>query len=172
MAIQFPETVGNMLFRQIQLLREAAQQGNFTRKENLHLTLAFLGETEQLVAAKEAIHQVNFQSFSAFIFGLGKFPRSGGDILWAGMKENQKLEILQSDLYQSLDRCGFKMEARPFRPHLTLGREVVLKEAFSQKLCPDLQIPAEFPVKEIVLMKSERILGKLTYTAVDRQRLI
>jgi 2'-5' RNA ligase len=69
---------------------------------------------------------------------------------------------LQSDLADRLLAAGFVLERRRFSPHITLGRDVVTD------VKPRAITPFGETVGSIELMKSERIGGKLTYTAIAR----
>jgi 2'-5' RNA ligase len=73
---------------------------------------------------------------------------------------------LQHDLADKLAATGFVLERRKYSPHITLGREVVTTAA------PWAIEPFGETVSAIDLMKSERIGGKLTYTAIDTRRAI
>ena len=139
-----------------------SQRGNFSLPENLHLTLAFLGECDarQTAAAKQAIAAVDFSLPEITIERLGCFRRDGGDIWWAGVRETPELMALQRDLTVRLRTAGFALEQRRYSPHITLGREVVINAA------PWKIAPFGETVSRVDLMKSERIKGKLTYTAI------
>jgi 2'-5' RNA ligase len=67
---------------------------------------------------------------------------------------------LQREVEHKLALCGFEMDERKYSPHITLSREVVA----------DMSLwriePFGETVTSIELMKSERIGGKLTYTAI------
>ena len=94
---------------------------------------------------------------------LGRFQRSGGDIWWMGVAENDALSALQQQVAAALTKAGFSLEKRKFRPHLTLGREVVLEPSFNAEAFSKSLPPARLQVKEIVLMESRRINGVLQY---------
>ena len=76
--------------------------------ENLHLTLAFLGECDekQSAAAKAAMEASSFEPFPAFFERIGRFKRDGGDIWWAGLQESKTLTGLQKDLTDRLTAMG------------------------------------------------------------------
>jgi 2'-5' RNA ligase len=147
-------------------LRSRSERGNFSLPENLHLTLAFLGKCgeRQLSAAKAAMDAAAFPPFSADIGRLGRFRREGGDIWWAGIRESEALLGLQRELTERLITAGFSLERRKYSPHITLGREVVT-DAVPWRIEPFGET-----VTAIELMKSERIVGKLTYTAIYEKR--
>ena len=145
-------------------LRDKAVRGRFSASENLHLTLVFLGECDakQEAAAKAAMDEVNFEPLNVTIDRVGRFRRDGGDIWWAGVRVNEQLLNLHRDLTDKLTAAGFELEKRRYSPHITLGREVVTKEL------PRKIEPFGETVSAIELMKSERVRGKLTYTAIHK----
>jgi 2'-5' RNA ligase len=165
-AINFTGEMKNQLCGAIRHLKEYAVQGNFTRCENLHLTLVFIGETAKVNEVKRAIDTVQAYPFTLNIGGLGKFRRDGGDIYWKGAEKTQELILVYQQLFDALTKVGFHLENREYKPHLTLGREVILKEDFDkdafEKDIPNMSMQ----VQKISLMKSERINGKLTYTEI------
>ena len=87
-AIALSENMKKPLLRAISELRNVATQGNFTKEENLHLTLAFIGEvsTSRVADAKRALDKVSAHPFTlALDGGIGRFVRSGGDIYYANV---------------------------------------------------------------------------------------
>jgi 2'-5' RNA ligase len=64
-------------------------------------------------------------------------------------------------LSESLRGRGFSLENRDYKPHITLGREVILKQP------PEFDhAPLSMTVTRISLMKSERIQSRLVYTEI------
>ena len=163
-AINFTDDTKNGLIAMCDQLRSRSERGRFSLPENLHLTLVFLGEcdAEQTTAAKTAMDEVIFEPFDLAIERIGRFKRDGGDIFWAGVRENKALSDLQQKLTYCLRSKGFKLEKRKYSPHITLGRDVVTDVA------PHPIEPFGELVSQIDLMKSERINGKLTYTSIYR----
>jgi len=156
-------------------LRSGAEQGNFSLPENLHLTLAFLDECDQkqASAAKAAMSAVRFEPFELLIERIGRFGGRGGGrdgrdgpdeaLWWAGVRVNEPMAKLHRELNESLAGAGFSLDSRKFSPHITLGRRVV------SGAVPRRVEPFGETVSHIDLMKSERIFGKLTYTAIYRK---
>lgn len=160
------DTRAQLLFMRDEL-RSRSKRGNFSATENLHLTLAFLGECDakQTAAAKAVMDSSNFEPFPIRIESVGRFKRDGGDIWWASAQANKSLIDLQRDLTDKLIGVGFTLDKCKFNPHITLGREVVTDAA------PWTVEPFGETVTRIELMKSERINGKLTYTAIYERKL-
>lgn len=160
-AILFNEEVKKVLQDSIKELRSQAVSGNFNREGNLHLTLAFIGETNRIPALKEVIDSTAPESFSLVIGGLGRFKRQSGDIYWVGIEKNPKLTEYANNLAASLRSAGFNIEDREYKPHITIGREVAAEGRI------EFDVPkTAMAVNRISLMKSERIHGVLTYTEI------
>ena len=98
----------------------------WTRPDNAHLTLKFLGETDpvRLPDIAEALGGVAFAPFPLAVAGGGFFPSSARPrVVWAGLAEGGgPCRTLASSVDAALARIGFAAEARPFAAHLTLGR--------------------------------------------------
>ena len=145
-------------------LRSLSSRGNFTTDDNLHLTLAFLGECGAMQAdrAIEALDAADFEPLDIWIERVGRFRRDGGggDIWWAGVRDNKLLSSVQGALTDRLSSAGFALDKRRYSPHITLGREVIAKAA------PWSIEPFGETVRKIDLMKSERINGKLSYSSI------
>ena len=160
-AINFTPEIKTALLNNISQLKTSSLYGNFTTENNLHLTINFIGETDRLKDIKEAMSEINIQPFTLSLGNTGVFRKSGGDIHWIGIEKNPELGNLHKLLSDSLRSRGFSLENRDYMPHITLGREVVLKFApafISEKL--------SMTVSHISLMNSERIKGKLAYTEI------
>jgi 2'-5' RNA ligase len=109
-------------------LKEAGADVSWVKPENIHLTLKFLGEVEEerIPPIKQAI-QAALQDEGPLFFslaGLGTFPNPRSPrVVWVGIEgEKERLSQLQERLEQAMEKVGFSREARPFSPHVTLGR--------------------------------------------------
>lgn len=172
-AINLNDEIKDHLTAAIRELSRKAENGNFTRRENLHLTLVFLGEvgTDRLGAVKSAMNRVKGEPFLLSFSGFGRFKRRGGDIHWAGIDKSEVLFDIRKQLAAEMEKAGFSLEDREYSPHLTLGREVRLSnpaESIYESLPP---VKQEMTVSRISLMKSERIGGKLVYTEIYGKEL-
>lgn len=159
------------LYRAGDKLRFFASGGNFTHPENLHLTLAFIGETDRADAACQAMNRVSGKPFELASDALGRFRRDSGDIWWLGFAPSGSLSNLYAGLFKELVRAGFSLEARSYRPHLTLGRQVFFSADFDEKTLKDPLPTMSIRIDGLSLMKSERIGGRLTYTEIYRKAL-
>jgi 2'-5' RNA ligase len=147
-------------------LKSNAQSGRFSPPENLHLTLAFIGEVnpKKVEKIKDILETVEFTPFDVAIDRLGTFSR--GTLWWAGLREDKPLLDLQYEVIFKLAHCGFEMDGREYHPHITLGREVVTS------MRPRSIEPFGETVHSIELMKSERIGGRMVYTAIYTRKAL
>ena len=166
-AICLPPAAKAALDRGIAALRQQGR-GTFTRTENLHLTLAFIGETTRGKDAARALREVQAPAFSLTLTGCGCF----GNLIWAGAELTQELEQLQVQVTRALERTDFALDTKAFRPHLTLCRRFVPETRLDRRALEQALGTTTFPVDEIHLMNSERLNGKLTYTSIFTQPLL
>jgi 2'-5' RNA ligase len=100
---------------------------NWVPAEQLHITLAFLGDMEEglisgMVAAVEKILELH-REFEITLSAMGVFkdlrdPR----VIWIGCTAGPEFQQIKSDLDQVLTGFGYEPDNRVFSPHLTLGR--------------------------------------------------
>lgn len=161
-AINFSNDIKNTLLGAISELRAKSGSGNFTRPENLHLTLAFIGESTDVKAIRSSIDRCAAEPFGLAVSGSGHF----GDLYWVGIENNPQLKALAENLQNDLRSSGFAIEDRAFKPHITIARQLSTAQLVS------LNVPrTSMTVTRISLMKSERVNGKLTYTEVYGREL-
>lgn len=173
-AITFDSDIMDSIYEVIDTLRPLTVKGSFTLKENLHLTLNFIGETSDIEAVKQAMELAvsdNRESFDITIRGFGNFKSRDGDIYWLGIDREEHLWRLQEDLADRLKAVGFVLENRAYKPHLTLARRVILNKAFNEDNFTGRLPVLKQKVGRISLMKSEQIRGKLTYTEIYSLKL-
>jgi len=106
-------------------LGRAATPVRWVRPEQMHLTLVFLGDVDEasVPALVGAISRdVGAPPFDIVLSGTGVFPARGAPrAVWVGVGDGA-LAALQKDMAERVARMGIPLEARPFHPHLTLGR--------------------------------------------------
>lgn len=181
-AVELPEIIRSDLGKLQDRLRIGTQftgaHPTWVTAHNLHMTLAFLGNQPQehvrLVA--DTMERVGRMSspFKLRLKGLELFPNPKAPKVLSIEVQGQvaKLLSLQGNLSSLLQHNGFNLEARPFRPHLTLAR---IKSAKGVAGLRDLvrshsRIEArEFVVSEIVLFQSTLNTNGPVYEALVRQ---
>jgi 2'-5' RNA ligase len=154
----------------MEALRRMGVRGNYTRRENLHLTLSFLGEQSGSAAAERALRALQSPAVSLHIGGVGRFRRDS-DLLWAGVKAGPDLLKLQSRQEALLRQEGFSLPARAYRPNLTLVREAAVPAGIPFAEIGRLLPPLTMPAARVSLMRSDRVGGRLCYTELFAQEL-
>lgn len=122
---------GELKERLVEVRRELLVPGldaKWVEKENLHLTVVFLGDTDtncinQMVAAVENSLR-GMTPFTLEFAGPGFFPGSKNPkVLWLGVGGGlNNFRELHRRMQSALTPLGFPSESRPFSPHLTLAR--------------------------------------------------
>lgn len=178
-AIELPNEVKAALTALQEELQQTRADVAWTKADNFHLTLKFLGEVETYLvshitnACREAAASAS--AFSLQIKTTGVFPNvKQPKVLWAGLAgELDKLQALHRQLDAKLHALGFAKEARAFNPHLTLGRVKSLKNVAAvtaNLLMSDL--PAlSFFVSELVVMQSQLHPAGSIYTPLAHCKL-
>lgn len=127
--------------------------------ENMHLTLAFLGDVEErrVPDAEDAVYDATeglTNPLHLMARGLRAFPNERkAKVLWAGVAgELDALARLQENLLLKLREYGFEPDDKPFRPHITLARFKI-----PQPLPERLDVMREFgewEAREVQLIES------------------
>ncbi|TDA29039.1 MAG: RNA 2',3'-cyclic phosphodiesterase [Archaeoglobi archaeon] len=93
-------------------------------RENLHVTLMFLGEVDEsrLDEIGSALSKVRFSPFRISLKGVGKFPERGdARVVWIGIEKEDDIRELAEKVYSELKRLGFRRD-KEFVAHLTVAR--------------------------------------------------
>jgi len=162
--VPLPQEAKDRAARALAPARKAAGEGglSWTKPEQMHLTLAFLGEhpSEALAgmfAAAEPCCQI--KAFEAVLTGVGAFPDPRrAHVLWLGISQGaSELSALAERLCAGLRAAGFELEARPFKPHLTVARVKRGGERDAERALKAAEVGevARFHVGRLLLMKSE-----------------
>jgi RNA 2',3'-cyclic 3'-phosphodiesterase len=138
----------------------ATSGGRVTATENIHLTLAFLGDADPDKAISAA-RQVNAVCHSLAIDS-AKYVRRN-EMVWVGpAKMPPTLEDLVAQLHASLRAQSFALEDRPFAAHVTL-----IRKARQPRSIPPLP-KVEWPADEFILVRSRTSSKGSTYEPVER----
>ncbi len=133
-AIQFEKNVLNALTDFQDSLRSQGVTGNYTKKENLHITLAFIGDYGNHNEVLDAMKQLDFRSIKIGLNGGGSF----GDLFWVGLADNGQLFGYVRRLRRALTEQGIPFDKKRFSPHITLIRKSSYKGG---KLTPVSETP-------------------------------
>lgn len=160
--------------------RQAGADVAWVRPENLHLTLAFLGDTASgrvpSLAAALTRRAAATPPFDIEIRGWGAFGRPGRPrVLWAGVAASPALEHLHAALATDLRGLGFDLEPRPFAAHVTLGRVRSSRRltALTSLLASTINEPAasRVRVESVLLVRSRLTAAGPIYETVNAAEL-
>jgi 2'-5' RNA ligase len=137
--------------------------GKVTPTQNIHLTLAFLGEAEPDKAIAAA-RKVSVPRHCLPIDAAQYVKRN--EMVWVGPASMPaELGALAGALHGALRAAGWVLEERPFRAHVTL-----IRKARRPKSIPPLP-RVDWPVHEFLLMRSRTSPKGSTYEPVERWSL-
>jgi 2'-5' RNA ligase len=120
-AVDPPEAVR----KQLREICRDVSGAKWTRPDQLHLTLRFIGEADakDLARIRGALSRVSGDAFSLRFREVGRFPPRGSPrILWAGIEPEDPVRRLHWQVEEALREAGVEKDPRPFSPHLTLAR--------------------------------------------------
>jgi 2'-5' RNA ligase len=158
-----PEIKKNLLDILRRLKRLAPHNIGWVKEQGLHLTLKFLGEIDEAQTAqiKDLMKAIagTTKPFSLEMKGTGFFPPESRHprVLWIGTREQPVLAELQERFESGLEKIGISREARPFHPHLTLGRikgPFALAEIVAELKKQEAAAFGEMIVDKVTLFKS------------------
>jgi 2'-5' RNA ligase len=152
-----------------------------TDPEQAHLTLKFLGDTDEseLPALTDAIEDAVAESgvgpFEATFGGLGVFPHMDYiSVVWLGVREGgEEFTRLHEAIEDRTTALGFDPEDHEFTPHVTLAR---MDHAGSKELVQNVvrdrdPVAGSMTVKEVRLTESTLTDDGPEYTTVERFEL-
>ncbi|QOR65885.1 RNA 2',3'-cyclic phosphodiesterase [Cytobacillus suaedae] len=148
-ALSLPQPIREVLTGVKELVEPKLPFKTWVHPQDLHITLAFLGNPSSLsqmgaVKGKLKIVSAKHSSFTLELDGFGIFGKSDSPrILWSALKEQNYLLQLQKDIYQACTEIGFKLEDRPYKPHITLARKWMSKDPFEMETLKSMVQPKE-----------------------------
>lgn len=152
-------------------------RASWSREDNLHLTLKFLGNVPvaDIPKVSDAVASAtkSVSSFELTFSDCGAFPPRGRpSVLWLGT-QGSGLQILHTAIEEELAEAGFARESRPFHPHLTIAR---LRQSAGARELAELHQNLGFArislaVSEVVVFRSELLKQGSKHTAISRHKL-
>ena len=140
-------------------LKSLTLGGTFTSDENLHITLAFLGETDETLipVLSQTINDLRLtEPLSLHFTRYGSF---GKELWFLDPGPVPRLASLSSYLKRAVARLGAPVDHKPFRAHLTLARRAPLKDGAT---LPHVDLACQGT--GVTLFWSHREDGRLIYT--------
>jgi len=162
LSIIIPDEIKIQLTAAIKRFAPIAVDVKWSNKDQLHITLAYLGEISPAIlphvtAAANRVCAV-LPTFTCRAYGLGFFgTKRNPKTLWAGVDPSSELETLYEGLWKELKKFGFENDESDFRPHITLGRckESARNHPVIEAMNEDTEINfGEWNVNRITLLES------------------
>jgi len=153
-AINLSNAMKDSLIHTQNTLYDRGVRGNYTSEENLHLTLAFIGEYPDAETVLDAMSSVSFRPFELSLEGMGRF----GDLWWAGMHDSAALTAVVRRIRRALAENNIPFDKKRFTPHITLIRKAAGE---MPGIAPE---PVSMAVEAISLMRSDRGRNGMIYT--------
>ena len=141
-AVEIPDAVKDAVEAAFAPWREVFPKARWVPRENMHVTLKFLGRTwprlTEWVPERVGGAAADMPPFTARLRGVGSFPSAKrGRALWAAFDDTEPIGALAAEIEEALVE-EFPAEKRPFHPHLTVARSD-----------PPLKLPSSYTGTEL-----------------------
>ena len=153
-ALSIPDSVAQSLL----LVQGGVPGAHWQTREQLHLTLRFIGEVDGRDARDidDALSAISAPSFTLALKGVGEFGGKKPHAIWAGVNDRTAVDYLNRKIETALQRIGLEAETRKFTPHVTLARLRAAPVGRVMDWLADhaLLASAPFPVRAFALYSS------------------
>ena len=170
--IEIPGLIGDQLSR----LRGGLPGARWIDRENLHLTLRFVGDVDMDVAGEiaGALARVHRASFTLKLAEIGVLGTKKPHAIVARTDPSSELGELQADHERLMKRIGLRPESRKFTPHVTLAR---LRGASGRDIGDYLSarggfVAGPFQVERFVLFSARNSTGGGPYVIEEAYPLV
>lgn len=163
----WPDINTRKLLDQVGRQLHAACGGRRTRRETIHITLVFLGEVplERIDVLRTLAGQVAACSFELVLTKLDWWKHNR--VAWAAPDATpEAMAELVRGLESKLTGQAFKIDTRPYSPHVTLLRKANCHESVT------LDVPIRWQVTDFVLVQSVPDASGAAYEVIGRWPLV
>lgn len=170
-AIELPKSMRSELSKALKELRSRSSGGRFVPEDNMHITLHFIGESDDLVGAVNAIKTAcrGIRAFSLRPASYGCFEKGDRKTSFITVEGDiEELKLLREKLESALADNGFSRDYHRFVPHITLGRNVEHDDLITAEM-GDIEFKTSMLVNGITLFESTREKGAMVYTPLHRE---
>lgn len=170
-ALALPDAVASSLLA----LQSGVPGARWQTREQLHLTLRFIGEKDgrETAAIDDAMATISAPAFSVELKGVGSFGGKRAHALWAGVAANEALFHLQRKIESALQRIGLEADGRKYTPHVSLAKLKGTQNGHVMDFLTDhaLFVSAPFAVNGFILYSSLLTPNGSIYRAEKAYRL-
>lgn len=156
---------------------EVYVKGRWVNRDNLHLTLKFLGKcgpekTAEVISGLDTIAMEN-GTFTLETEAFGSFPSpKRARILWYGLSSNESLTLLWKSIDESMAKLGFPADSRSFQPHITLARYKTPGKPDIDRINREVVIEREILVNYFSLYESRLSSRGALYYCIKKFKLL
>ena len=156
-AIELSDPMKKALVGVMHEMKKQGVNGSFIPMQNLHMTLAFIGESNQVDEIRQVMDSIPLEKARLSFSEFGWFK----DLMWIGIKGNQKIKKYVADLRKALKDASIPCDTEKFEPHVTILRNLKGKKPAG------LTVPKEdMMITKISLMRSDYKDGKRVYREI------
>jgi 2'-5' RNA ligase len=170
-----PEPQREELARFVAACTQVAPEFRWTPRENLHLTVRFVGNVERTMvdALAAALAQRPLAAFDLELGDIGTFGRGrAARVVWLGLLAGaEAATALAAMVEEECVRAGLPAESRPYQAHLTLARARA-REGSRLPDLPAMPRVAPWRAGELVLYSSRLARTGAVYEAIRALRLV
>ena len=167
----------NELAEAVARLRDPHDGLRWTTTDTWHITLQFLGNTDQqhCDCVRESLARIRATQFEVRLGTFGFFDRAG--VFFVDVVPGAELVALSQQVIAATSESGFVAEARPYHPHITLARAKGrplkdLRNRASRELGKAGRRELSFPASEFLLYRSHTLAEGAKYEVQGRFPLI
>jgi 2'-5' RNA ligase len=173
-SIDLPDEVKSKVFHEFDKIPKSLYKGKVIEKENLHLTLKFLGDltNKQIEEVKKILGAIKHKKIRSKIGAIGFFDNEDYiKIVWVDLI-GENLALLQKLIEEKLSK--FRVDDKEFNSHLTVIRvkSVGNKRRFLEEVRKINLKDLTFEIKEFFLMKSELKREGANYKIIEKYLLV
>ena len=117
--------LNEQLLEETEILRGGLPHARWQRDDQLHITLAFIGDVHGGLAREisQELGRIQFTPFEVKLSGVGYFGKEDQPkILYAGLESPTAVQHLHDKITNALRRIDVPVDNRKFKPHCTLAR--------------------------------------------------
>ncbi len=167
-ALTFDDKTKEKITRYKDLVANNAIKGRFTRVDNYHLTLEFIGQVTrvELDELVEVLRQLPTYPQKLRVSHIGSFKRRDREIVWLGIDKSPMLKTLHKAVVKEIEAMQYldhAIEFKKYTPHITLGRQVLMKSNLQDMMIQ----PFDIEVESLAIMESKRVGDQLVYEVIE-----
>ncbi|MBO4395511.1 MAG: RNA 2',3'-cyclic phosphodiesterase [Eubacterium sp.] len=157
-ALRFDDETIDRLLELQEAMKNAGIEGRYVPRENLHMTLLFIGEYKNPDDILDLMEEIRFKPFHVRMEHIEKYR----DLYTVAFSVNNELEAYVRRLRRALGDGGVPFDRKKFYPHVTMVRKASCKEEFP--ILPEDLSDFDIEISHVSLMRSEQGKNGMIYS--------